>query len=427
MSGETTVVETAGAGIEARVAKLETQVAFLDRKRQEYRDNWKSFCRDFVSKFFTGFTMNGKVVSLLVACLLVGAAAVRGGTEALYTDGDGNNIVTLGTDTSGRYNGTMSVIGAEGTDAKLELDADNGDDSADTWDIRSEATGNDLSIRNAGTERLNLTSAGVLSVGSATYTTKVTTPEVDTASGDLTLDPAGADVLVDGGLNVGGTTEPGDNNLRVEGTSALVGNVTVTGSTDLNGATTATNITMDTGSTLAAKTLTVATACTVTPKATLTGGFDANAASTCTNLTVDSGSTLTITGVTVTGLTDAGVPDTHTHTDGSIAHVDLAAVAPGYILVGNASSQAVAVAVSSDMTMATNGAVTIADNAVLASEVGAGTLPNDVLLPASVTWTNTQAIVIDGTTAVTTNQSFLSATGVTNTLVIVDGLIKAIN
>ena len=52
----------------------------------------------------------------------------------------------------------------------------------------------------------------------------VTTPTI-AATGDLTLDPAGLDVLVDGGLTVGSTTQAGDNNLRVEGTSTLVGNV----------------------------------------------------------------------------------------------------------------------------------------------------------------------------------------------------------
>jgi len=45
--------------------------------------------------------------------------------------------------------------------------------------------------------------------------------------------------------------------------------------------------------------------------------------------------------------------------DASIAHTKLAAVEPGYLLVGSASSQAVAVAVSGDVTIATNGAVTI--------------------------------------------------------------------
>ena len=56
-----------------------------------------------------------------------------------------------------------------------------------------------------------------------------------TCDGDLTITPSGDDVLLDSGLTVGSTTQAGDNNLRVEGTSALVGNVTVTGDIAVNG------------------------------------------------------------------------------------------------------------------------------------------------------------------------------------------------
>lgn len=44
--------------------------------------------------------------------------------------------------------------------------------------------------------------------------------EIDTASGDLLLDPAGSDVIIDGGLSIGATNEAGDNNLRVDGLTA---------------------------------------------------------------------------------------------------------------------------------------------------------------------------------------------------------------
>jgi hypothetical protein len=102
-------------------------------------------------------------------------------------------------------------------------------------------------------------------------------------------------------------------------------------------------------------------------------------------------------------------------------------LASNKVFIGSDSGTAAAQTLSGDASTDTNGVVTIADNAVAASEVGPGTLSTDVLLPTSVTWTNTKSIVIDGTTAVTTNQAFLSATGVTNTLVIVDGLIKQVN
>ena len=73
-----------------------------------------------------------------------------------------------------------------------------------------------------------------------------------------------------------------------------------------------------------------------------------------------------------------------------------------------------------DSTVALDGATTCTN---LTVDAGA-TL---ALLGVSVTWTNTGSITVDGTVAATTNQTFLSATGVTNTMVIVDGLIKAIN
>ena len=61
---------------------------------------------------------------------------------------------------------TLTVEGGEDGDAVLILDADQGDDTEDTWTFESEATGNDLSVLNGSTEVLNLTSAGALSVDS---------------------------------------------------------------------------------------------------------------------------------------------------------------------------------------------------------------------------------------------------------------------
>jgi len=61
---------------------------------------------------------------------------------------------------------SFTLTGAEGQDSRLVLDADEGDDAADTWTIESEATGNDLSVMNDATEVLNLTSAGALSIDS---------------------------------------------------------------------------------------------------------------------------------------------------------------------------------------------------------------------------------------------------------------------
>jgi hypothetical protein len=56
----------------------------------------------------------------------------------------------------------LEVQGAEGIDAAVALDADDGDDNADTWFIESEAADNDLSFVNHTTEVFKITSAGAV-------------------------------------------------------------------------------------------------------------------------------------------------------------------------------------------------------------------------------------------------------------------------
>lgn len=55
----------------------------------------------------------------------------------------------------------------------------------------------------------------------------------------------------------------------------------------------------------------------------------------------------------------------------AIAHTKLAAVAPGYLLVGNPASQAVAVAVSGDVSLSSNGAVAITSGAIINTDINA--------------------------------------------------------
>src|SRR3989344_5517409 len=88
--------------------------------------------------------------------------------------------------------GKVVIEGTEATDAVLILDADQGDDAADTWVVESEATGNDLSIVNDTTEVLNLTTAGALqtdsnvTVGSAAAGTAYAIPyDGETTDGSL--------------------------------------------------------------------------------------------------------------------------------------------------------------------------------------------------------------------------------------------------
>lgn len=62
----------------------------------------------------------------------------------------------------------LEVQGAEATNATVVLDADDGDDNADTWSLKSEASTNDFSLTNHTTKYLALTSDGRL-YGSALH------------------------------------------------------------------------------------------------------------------------------------------------------------------------------------------------------------------------------------------------------------------
>uniref|UniRef100_A0A6H1ZG04 Uncharacterized protein n=1 Tax=viral metagenome TaxID=1070528 RepID=A0A6H1ZG04_9ZZZZ len=97
------------------------------------------------------------------------------------------------------------------------------DVTSDKWTLFNDA-GTPLAIITADSVG-NLIIVGDLAVNGGDITT----------TGDLTITPAGDDVLLDAGLTVGSTTQAGDNNLRVEGTSALVGNVTCSGDIAVNG------------------------------------------------------------------------------------------------------------------------------------------------------------------------------------------------
>jgi len=83
--------------------------------------------------------------------------------------------------------GQVTISGGEGDDAEIVLDADQGDDNADTWTIESEATGNDLSIINHTTEVLNLTSAGNLQVDGTFTSSGASTVDGLTVNGQVDI------------------------------------------------------------------------------------------------------------------------------------------------------------------------------------------------------------------------------------------------
>ncbi|MEX2054915.1 MAG: hypothetical protein WD972_01925, partial [Candidatus Andersenbacteria bacterium] len=106
----------------------------------------------------------------------------------------------------------LEVQGVEATDAVIALDADDGDDAADTWFIKSLASGNSLSVLNDATEVFNLSSGGNLQIdgdltisGDDLFMATNTSGHILVAdgtnynpvamSGDITIDSTGATAI----------------------------------------------------------------------------------------------------------------------------------------------------------------------------------------------------------------------------------------
>ncbi len=169
------------------------------------------------------FTMEGDVITFGDDEFI--SNAIDG--TVLVSTNDENMIFIVKSANSG--NGTADLI----------LAGDAIGDAGDQWRFRAGGVAEDLLIGNDSA--VSGTFVTKLEIASATGNVDIT-GDLDITGGDitvpadLTITPAGADVLVDGGLTVGSTTQAGDNNLRVEGTSALVGDATVTGDAIVTGA-----------------------------------------------------------------------------------------------------------------------------------------------------------------------------------------------
>ena len=107
----------------------------------------------FDSKFWVG---NGSYLAQLIH--------QYGDTLRISSPTIFNDVVIM----SSSISSTLTILGIQDGDATLILDADEGDDNADTWKIISEATGNDLSFVNHVTEVMNLTSGGQLELFTST-------------------------------------------------------------------------------------------------------------------------------------------------------------------------------------------------------------------------------------------------------------------
>lgn len=308
---------------EAKDTKLEKKVNDLEakvRKLIEWKNgasaNWKKFCAISLGASAKDGKLDGWLSPRMALGLAMCVIAVVAFAATTIVDNkvgpEGANFAFK--DVSGV--GTLEVKGGEGDDAVLILDADEGDDNADTWTMTSTASGNSITLKNHTTTCLtvdtsgnvtaagtltgvgassvsNLTVSGTLGVtGVATFTAE----SVHNAGIDadyLTVDAgAGVDCKAAGALKVGvatatsvdvgvaGTMTTVKGTLNVDQAVTFDTTLAVAGAADLNAASTATNITMDTGSTLAAAALTVASTA------------DFNAAVTATNVTMDAGAKL---------------------------------------------------------------------------------------------------------------------------------------
>jgi hypothetical protein len=102
------------------------------------------------------YAIGGQGAASVTTLNASGAVSV-GSTLTVSNTISSGDAITL-TDADG--NAAISAIGYEGGDATLVLDADQGDDNADTWILESEAADNDLSFVNHSTEQFKISTAG---------------------------------------------------------------------------------------------------------------------------------------------------------------------------------------------------------------------------------------------------------------------------
>ncbi|MBF0217688.1 MAG: hypothetical protein HQL30_11940, partial [Candidatus Omnitrophica bacterium] len=137
------------------------------------------------------------------------------GTPVLNVDTT-SELVGIGT---AAPEGLLEVQGAEATDAKIYLDADDGDDNADTWIIASQQSDNDFTLTNHVSELLRVQDGGSVGIGTTAPDRALEVNHATgsnlrlsynapggtaanyadfllSASGDLTITPSGNDIFL---------------------------------------------------------------------------------------------------------------------------------------------------------------------------------------------------------------------------------------
>lgn len=128
----------------------------------------------------------------------------------------------------------LEVQDTEGNDATLTLDADDGDDNADTWFIESEAADNDLSIVNHTTEQMKITSTGNVTITGDVTASGGDVSAVGAEAGDakLVLDADESDDAADQ-WNI--ESEAADNDLSIVNNTTEIFKLEADGSAVITG------------------------------------------------------------------------------------------------------------------------------------------------------------------------------------------------
>ena len=200
------------AALKDTVAEQGAQLNSVCAKVRGMSDNWKKFAENHLgTEANDGKIGRVALPVLLVLCGIVVIGALAANINNLPFPNGGGWAVS---DTAGV--GAATIKGGEGDDAEIVIAADQGDDTADTWTLESEATGNDLSIMNGTTEVLNLTSAGNLQVDGSI--TAGSLRDVSLASAQTATN--GAPILLEGlivQLNSTGGTNLATNTITLTG------------------------------------------------------------------------------------------------------------------------------------------------------------------------------------------------------------------
>lgn len=156
-----------------------------------------------------------KFILSLCLFLLIGSSAAFGQSfgqvnadrvnvySALVVSGTTTLTGAVTTSSTASFTTTATVLGAEAGNASVVIDADEGDDNADTWTLRSTASDNDLDILNHTAAVVSVTTAGAVSAAELSLTGVTGTGKAVCVKADGALGVCSTVVAADGTCTCG--------------------------------------------------------------------------------------------------------------------------------------------------------------------------------------------------------------------------------